>query len=671
MEKSLIFLEKASIFKNQLPNPTMKRLLLFLLFLISNLIFAQQQRKLDSLKAVLDKLPLEGKSFVGDTTRVRVLCEMGESFPIGKENTAIEKFKSALYISERVNWELGKSVCLYKIGYAYASKNDYIIAIENLFKSLLIAEKIKNSELVANNHKTLGDLYGVLGDYKKAESHLNTSIKINQSLGVVSSYLMGLNSLGMIYDRSGEFDRAISIFNECLNINKVQKKPNLNAHLHINIGYSYMHKKKYSSAKKKLEESLRVIENEKGYEVFTKILSHITLADILNYLGEKEEALKNLQIANNLGSKNGNEISDKDYYEVAYRVFREVDTQKALFYYEKYIKLKDMTSEQDYENKIKNLQATFDNEKKQTEILLLNQDIKQETLTKEIFIVGTVLLLAFAFWFWKNNKKLFEKNKIIEEQQVKILTVNGQLEELNQGLEKKIRERTYQLQKANDELLKKNEEIMLALVEGQTLERKRVAVELHDNLGSTLSAIKWRLEALNSQKLSEKEQRIYLGILDMMRSAYSEVRLISHNLLPMELEKRGLVAALNKLVADINLSEKIELSLEIGNAIIFKNKKVEIEIYSICLELVNNILKHSKAQKARISIYNQAESLILKVVDNGIGMSDDENLTSGIGFKNIKNRVDSLEGSLNISNSDEGFQIVIQFPLKISHLEKP
>jgi signal transduction histidine kinase len=143
------------------------------------------------------------------------------------------------------------------------------------------------------------------------------------------------------------------------------------------------------------------------------------------------------------------------------------------------------------------------------------------------------------------------------------------------------------------------------LFEGQTLERKRVASELHNNLGSMLSAMRYRLQILDKEKLSSKEQKVYDSILEMMGTAYAEVRLISHNLLPAELEKKGLKGAIEKLIGDINLGQKLIIDLQMDDDILPKNKRFELELYSICLELINNIIKHAEATQASVSFYEE------------------------------------------------------------------
>ena len=197
-------------------------------------------------------------------------------------------------------------------------------------------------------------------------------------------------------------------------------------------------------------------------------------------------------------------------------------------------------------------------------------------------------------------------------------------------------------------LQNKNAEISTAMLQGQTIERKRVAADLHDNLGSTLSSIKWSLEAIDKSKMDKSELEVHQNLSAMLQSAYNEVRLLSHNLLPEEFEKQGLAAALEYFVRRINQQKKIKFSLDIAENVGRLDKKVEFELYSICLELANNIIKHSKATEAKIALFKTEGPLKLVVSDNGIGTF--KNDSDGKGLKNVQARVDSLGGKWEIQN---------------------
>jgi signal transduction histidine kinase len=213
----------------------------------------------------------------------------------------------------------------------------------------------------------------------------------------------------------------------------------------------------------------------------------------------------------------------------------------------------------------------------------------------------------------------------------------------------------------NQKLKKKNQEIEQALFKGQTIERKRVAQELHDNLSAKISGIRWRLEAIEPDFKVEKHKKIYESSVNALAEIYTDVRLIAHNLLPAELETKGLSVALQSLTKELNGLNKTEFSLNINENIGRFQNKIEYELFSIVLELSNNILKHSQAKNALISLEIEKNLLKLLVSDNGIGI-DEDSIKRGMGMSNLKSRVASLNGKMTIENR-EGVCAVIEVPV--------
>jgi signal transduction histidine kinase len=221
------------------------------------------------------------------------------------------------------------------------------------------------------------------------------------------------------------------------------------------------------------------------------------------------------------------------------------------------------------------------------------------------------------------------------------------------------------LKEKNNQLLEKNSAIIHAHLSGQTTERQRVAIDLHDNLGSTISSIKFSLEAIDRSKMNEDEVAVQENLYSLLDKAYTEVRLLSHNLLPEEFEKKGLTETLTEFIRKINKASKIKFDLKIDENFGRQDHKIEFELYSICMELVNNIMKHSKATQARITLSKQtpplgvgglkAEQILLFVSDNGIGIF--KNDSDGMGMKNIQARVDSINGKWTVK-SVEGEGVV-------------
>ena len=273
---------------------------------------------------------------------------------------------------------------------------------------------------------------------------------------------------------------------------------------------------------------------------------------------------------------------------------------------------------------------------------IIHSEVELKENQNRLLIIGVIIavtaMLATLFFYYAIKRK----NIFIEYQKVEI-------QDLNQNLEQKIKARTEELSEANKELIKKNFEITEALFKGQTIERKRVAAELHDNLGSTLSAIKWRLGALDEGNLNLKEQEIYQGIKAMMANAYDDVRNISHNLMPAEFEKYGIEGALRKVIKEINENGKIKFTYHTEGDLCKIDKKIGLELYSIAMELITNILKHSNANSGSVTLFKINGIINLTISDNGIGI---KNLNkNGNGLGNIKNRINTLKGNIEIFES--------------------
>lgn len=219
-----------------------------------------------------------------------------------------------------------------------------------------------------------------------------------------------------------------------------------------------------------------------------------------------------------------------------------------------------------------------------------------------------------------------------------------------------------QLKIKNAELKAKNDEISGATFKGQTIERKQVASELHDNLNTKIVALKWRFEALDTSKHSKQDQKIFSDFIKVLDDIYMDVRLFSHNLLPVELETQGLVIALQKLLNNLTnrhisfhfLTEGITHRLQ---------PRLEHELYNIALELINNILKHAQATEAWVSLTQQDHRISLTVSDNGKGIDLKQN-ANGVGLRNVHSRVDNLNGRVLITQqSTHGTNVQVDVTL--------
>lgn len=213
------------------------------------------------------------------------------------------------------------------------------------------------------------------------------------------------------------------------------------------------------------------------------------------------------------------------------------------------------------------------------------------------------------------------------------------------------------LKVANESLIQKKKEIETALFKGQHLERKRVASELHDTLATKVSALKWRMEALTAP-LTDEEQEPFENVIKSLEEVYTDIRFISHNLLPEELERVGLENTLSNLIIKLNRLDKTKFSLIVDDVQVALDRTKQYEFYNVILELCNNILKHADAEEAFISLSEVDKKLYLTVSDNGKGFGGNID-SNGMGLQNIRNRVASLDGEVHFESSETGTKVNI------------
>jgi signal transduction histidine kinase len=204
----------------------------------------------------------------------------------------------------------------------------------------------------------------------------------------------------------------------------------------------------------------------------------------------------------------------------------------------------------------------------------------------------------------------------------------------------------------------------------QDEEQQRVAAELHDGLGQNLAIIKNRaIIGLRDQTSQDQAREQLEEIAATATASIVEVREIAHNLRPYELDRLGLVAAIESMIARVSDSTAIKLSTKLDRIEGLLSPEAETSVYRIVQEGLNNVIKHSKATTARIEIKKNGNQLAIAVQDNGEGIplpvtEENGNNARGFGLVGIAERVRVLGGSLAVdSEPSHGTAINIRLEL--------
>ena len=205
-----------------------------------------------------------------------------------------------------------------------------------------------------------------------------------------------------------------------------------------------------------------------------------------------------------------------------------------------------------------------------------------------------------------------------------------------------------------------------SMIDGQELERQRLSRELHDGLGQSILAIKMRLERIASANPA-KLKKIMEEVQDLFTNTINEVRSISNNLMPAVLNEFGLVDALLNLCREVSGSTGINVEFNHEGLTLKLDDKTKTYLYRISQEALNNIIKHSGAKEAFITISSDEAYVSLQVQDNGIGFNySDNRKLCGNGISNMKERVHLLNGNIEIkSEKQNGTFLKINVPLNM------
>lgn len=208
--------------------------------------------------------------------------------------------------------------------------------------------------------------------------------------------------------------------------------------------------------------------------------------------------------------------------------------------------------------------------------------------------------------------------------------------------------------------------IIRAIVDTQEKERIRFAKDIHDSLGQQLSAIKFYIgTSLNNVK-DEKQRQILIKSNEALVQVLADMRSICFNLMPKTLENYGLEQSIKELCNYPVLKENVIFRVHADNRFPELNKNMEIAIFRIVQEFINNAVKHGKAGKIDIELLvNRNGSISIQLQDNGSGFDMSKaKKAKGIGLKNMLSRISSYDGEMQISSSPgKGTRCLIVFPV--------
>jgi signal transduction histidine kinase len=281
------------------------------------------------------------------------------------------------------------------------------------------------------------------------------------------------------------------------------------------------------------------------------------------------------------------------------------------------------------------------------------QKIASENRLKQWgLMLGLLFLTGFTVFLYRNNR---QKQKLNEQ----LAFQKNEIENLNNGLEIKVEERTAELQQA---LI----EVQSAFSKGQTTERKRVSADLHDEIGSALStiAIFSDLTKMKAQKaapeLVGELDRIGAKSRDMIQTMRDTIWTLNEDSAQPVWERMYLSSLETLNAKDIELKWQMPSDIDLPD-LPFETKR---NLFLAFKEAINNIVKHAHTPSVFVEGICQNDIFILKIKDNGKGFDENTLKNRGSGLSNFEKRMDAIGGTVSIESAlNDGTSIIFTFPL--------
>ena len=220
----------------------------------------------------------------------------------------------------------------------------------------------------------------------------------------------------------------------------------------------------------------------------------------------------------------------------------------------------------------------------------------------------------------------------------------------------------YYINKLNRQREQLSRQLLSTVVRTEERSRSQFAKELHDGMGPLLSSAKMSLSAISTENMSERQKEILQNSRFVIDEAIRSVREISNNMSPQILMDFGLAQGVNNFISRVKSIHNVEVCFETNLHNERFDNDIEVVMYRVICELINNSYKHSECSKIEIVLTLEDDFLKLQYKDNGKGFNiDNQTISKGMGLSNIASRIGSLNGTSNIvGNSGNGMEAKVQ-----------
>ncbi|MDZ4794129.1 MAG: sensor histidine kinase [Bacteroidota bacterium] len=657
-----------------------KNFVLSVIFILSVVGAFAQDKQLDSLLVALKKSN-------PDTSKVNLLNKVVAKYQYADPPKAMDYSLQMIELSKKLHFNYGLAMSYSLAGGLSIEKSDFEEGTKFYTEALELVAKekdIRNRRLYGRIKQSFGVIAYYQEDYSTAVEYYLEAAKIYKEINDEGLLLIIYNNLSSVHAIMIDKKKALHYAEECYSLSKKIRDPFKISMACVALASAKIELKDYLGVKEYLVESQKIADslsnyvllgrtyslfgqlmagknndNKKSIDYFEKAITnfeksgsqfeiaaaHQRLGEAYsisgNYQKAKIKISKSIAMAKELGVLQIEMHSLKSLSELEEKNNNQAEALKLL---KNYNVINDSLNIEGKQKQVSGLEAKYETKIKELKILQLQKEkelqklsiSRKSTINYILFgsIAGLLILGFVGFRNFSQRQKLARQQDQLQQQQIRELEKDKQLV-------------------AVDSMLK-----------GQEEERSRLAKDLHDGLGGLLSGVKFSISNMKDNLVMTPDNMIvFERSLDMIDTSIKELRRVAHNMMPEMLTRFGLDEAVKEYCNIINTTKLLTVKYQSLGMEARLDKSVEIIIYRIIQELLNNTMKHAAATESFVQLIREGNRLNVVVEDNGKGfnMNLPEN-KDGAGIANVRSRVDYLKGQLDIhSELGKGTLVNIEF----------
>lgn len=501
---------------------------------------------------------------------------------------------------------------------AFSIQGAYDSAMVYYYQALKTALKYNSKDYrqLAILYNNMGSIHYILKQYSDALPYLEKARHLGMSKQLKPQLTETYITFASIFIVKDQLDSARQYLENISRLNTTIT-PKIQEQLHYLNGIIYLKQKQPAKAIPLFKEALVLSENN----IRNKINNISVLGSAYLLLKNHKNAIQYYKEAARLSEQTG--IAGRSLVEIYGNLAETYDSAKDYrnAYRYKFIAaaLQDSISAMENTKSMNKLENLFQNAEKDKELttkklqlVLAKASLRNRNLWIAGIGTGTLILLTIAIMLSQKQRLQLQRAKTTKQQQ--------QVEQLK------------------------------AVIDGEEKERSRIGRQLHDDIMVQLSIIKMSMEALPIEYPGIKDVQNYKNIVQQVQHTSRQLRQTAHNLMPDALLEEGLISAVLYFCRNIEQMTGIKILFQHYGSIPLLSSDLEISIYRIIQELMQNTIKHAEATNALVQLNYLEGILSITVEDNGVGMKEQDKNTeeNKMGLRSIRTRLKAMGGTMEI-----------------------